>query len=56
VREPDKFEQLNTSFFESVRQEYLRRASEDPCRFRLIDASQSKEQIWNLLQEISLSI
>ncbi|MFZ9264370.1 MAG: dTMP kinase [Polynucleobacter sp.] len=56
VREPDKFEQLNTSFFESVRQEYLRRASEDPGRFRLIDASQSKEQIWNLLQEISLSI
>ncbi|MEY2707044.1 MAG: hypothetical protein RI905_795 [Pseudomonadota bacterium] len=56
VREPDKFEQLNTAFFESVRQEYLRRASDDPGRFRLIDASQTKEQIWNLLQEISISI
>lgn len=56
VREPDKFEQLNTSFFENVRQEYLRRAKEDSARFRLIDASQTKEQIWNLLQEISLTI
>ena len=56
VREPDKFEQLNTSFFENVRQEYLRRAKEDPARFRLIDASQTKEKIWNLLQEVSITI
>ncbi len=56
MREPDKFEQLNTSFFENVRQEYLRRAKEDSARFRLIDASQTKERIWNLLQEISLTI
>ncbi len=56
VREPDKFEQLNTSFFENVRQEYLRRSKEDPVRFRLIDASKTKEKIWNLLQEVSITI
>ncbi len=56
ARDPDKFEQLNTDFFEKVRQEYLRRAQDDAARFRIIDASQSKEVIWKELQEISLSI
>jgi dTMP kinase len=56
ARDPDKFEQLNTDFFEKVRQEYLRRAHDDAARFRIIDASQSKEAIWKKLQEISLSI
>ena len=56
VRVPDKFEQLNTDFFEHVRSEYLRRAADDPDRFRVIDADQSKEDIWNLLYKISLSI
>jgi dTMP kinase len=56
ARDPDKFEQLNTDFFEKVRQEYLRRAQDDATRFRIIDASQSREIIWKKLQEISLSI
>jgi dTMP kinase len=56
ARDPDKFEQLNTDFFEKVRREYLRRAQDDAGRFRIIDASQSKEVIWKELQEISLSI
>ena len=56
ARDPDKFEQLNASFFEQVRQEYLRRAKDDPVRFEIIDANQSKEHIWNLLQNIIINI
>jgi dTMP kinase len=56
ARMPDKFEQLDTDFFEKVRQEYLRRAKDDAARFRIIDSNQSKEEIWNLIKEISLSI
>ncbi len=51
ARDPDKFEQLNTDFFEKVRLEYLRRAQDDAARFHLIDASQSKDVIWKILQE-----
>ena len=51
ARDPDKFEQLNTAFFEKVRLEYLRRAQDDAARFHLIDASQSKDVIWTILQE-----
>ncbi|OXL14619.1 dTMP kinase [Polynucleobacter cosmopolitanus] len=51
ARDPDKFEQLNTDFFEKVRLEYLRRAQDDATRFHLIDASKSKEVIWKILQE-----
>jgi dTMP kinase len=56
AREPDKFEVLNTDFFENVRKEYLRRAVNDPSRFKVIDANQSKEVIWKILQETSVSI
>lgn len=56
AREPDKFEVLNTEFFENVRKEYLRRATDDPARFRVIDANESKETIWKKLQEIIASI
>jgi dTMP kinase len=56
ARTPDKFEQLDTDFFEKVRQEYLRRAKDDAARFRIIDSNQSKEEIWDLIKEISLSI
>jgi dTMP kinase len=56
ARDPDKFEQLNTDFFEKVRLEYLRRAEDDAARFHLIDASQSKEVIWKILQEAIVSI
>ena len=56
ARTPDKFEQLDIDFFEKVRQEYLRRAKDDAARFRIIDSNQSKEEIWDLIKEISLSI
>lgn len=56
ARDPDKFEQLNTDFFEKVRLEYLRRAKDDAARFHLIDANQSKEVIWKILQEAIVSI
>jgi dTMP kinase len=56
ARDPDKFEQLNTDFFEKVRLEYLRRAKDDATRFHLIAASQSKEAIWKILQESIVNI
>jgi dTMP kinase len=56
ARDPDKFEQLNTDFFEKVRLEYLRRAKDDAARFLLIDASQSKDAIWNILQEYIVNL
>jgi dTMP kinase len=56
ARDPDKFEQLNTDFFEKVRLEYLRRAKDDAVRFLLIDASQSKDAIWNILQEYIVNL
>ena len=36
----DRFEQEKKTFFSNVRQTYLDRASNDPVRFRVIDASQ----------------
>ena len=56
ARDPDKFEQLNTDFFEKVRLEYLRRAKDDAARFHLIDANQSKEVIWKILHEAIVNI
>jgi dTMP kinase len=56
VREPDKFEQMNLDFFEKVRQEYLRRASENPGRFHIVDATKSPELIWNGLQNLTFQI
>jgi dTMP kinase len=45
TRQLDKFEQENQTFFEDTRDEYLRRAQEFPQRFRVINSSQSIEQI-----------
>ena len=55
VRAPDKFEKMDLSFFDRVRQEYLRRAKEDPKRFHLVDATQTPEAIWNGLQQIQIA-
>lgn len=41
AREPDKFEQEKTDFFDATRREYLRRAAQFPQRFRLIDSTQT---------------
>ena len=55
ARAPDKFEKMDLSFFERVRQEYLRRAKEDPKRFHLVDATQTPETIWNGLKQIQIA-
>ncbi len=56
VRAPDKFEQMDLDFFERVRQEYLRRAKADLKRFHLVDATQTREAIWEELKSLPLDI
>jgi len=56
VREPDKFEKMNLDFFEKVRQEYLRRAQENPDRFHKVDATQTPEAIWEGLKNLKFQI
>ena len=56
ARAPDKFEKMDLSFFERVRQEYLRRAKEDSKRFHLVDATQTPAAIWNGLKQIQIVI
>jgi dTMP kinase len=52
----DRFEQEERAFHERVRQGYLKLATEEPGRFRIIDASQNPEavsaSIWKILQEL----
>ena len=56
VRVPDKFEKMDLAFFERVRQEYLRRAQEDPSRFHLVDATKTPEAIWSGLKLIEIAL
>lgn len=56
ARTPDKFEKMDLTFFEKVRQEYLRRAKENPERFHLVDATQTPEAIWNGLENLNIKI
>ncbi len=55
-RTPDKFEQEQEDFFIASRNEYLRRALQDPKRMRVIDASRSIESIRKELELIVASI
>ena len=55
-RELDKFEQEKEDFFAGVRQEYLRRAAEFPHRFRVIDSTETIEEVHKRLEEIIASI
>ncbi len=43
--EPDRIEQEKNNFFEAVRQRYLQMANDFPQRYRVIDASQTLEQV-----------
>jgi dTMP kinase len=45
ARAPDRFESLDTAFFERVRQAYAARAAAAPQRFVRIDASASHESV-----------
>jgi dTMP kinase len=56
VRAPDKFEKMDLDFFEKVRQEYLRRAKEDPKRFHMVEATQTPDVIWSGLKKLELNI
>lgn len=56
VRAPDKFEKMNLDFFDKVRQEYLRRANENPQRFHLVDATKTPDAIWSELEAIQIHL
>jgi dTMP kinase len=56
ARAPDKFEKMDLSFFEKVRQEYLRRAKVDSVRFHIVDATKTPEVIWGELQSLKLDL
>ena len=54
TRKQDRFEQENIAFHQGVREGYLKMAANDPERWLLIDASQSKRQIAQIIwQRIS---
>ena len=50
--QPDRFEQEHAAFFERVRAAYLRIAAENPARVRLIDATQTPDDINKVLENI----
>lgn len=52
VRAPDKFETLDNHFFENVRNEYLRRAKNEPNRFLVIDSNRPIIEIRNDLLQV----
>lgn len=53
---PDRFEQENLDFFTRVRAVYLARAARYPQRIRLIDASQTVNDIRKVLEEIVITL
>ncbi|NVM87973.1 dTMP kinase [Variovorax sp. SG517] len=50
ARVPDKFEAQPVEFFRRVAQGYADRASADARRFVRIDASQTREQVWQQIE------
>ena len=56
VRTPDKFEALDSHFFENVRNEYLRRAKNDPDRFMVIDSNKSISEIRDVLYQFTAEL
>lgn len=49
-REPDRFEQEQAAFFERTREVYLARSAVEATRFKVIDATQSIQEIRAVLQ------
>lgn len=57
--EADRFEVETVKFFERVRNTYLERATSHPQRFRVIDAKQGPEQVWQQVKstlEVALDL
>lgn len=52
----DRIEAEQEAFFNRVREVYLKRAAEDPKRFKVLDASLSRYQIQDQLQDIMLNV
>jgi len=52
AREPDKFERESAEFFTRIRNAYLKRASENPNRFIVIDANKSLVEVAKAVEEI----
>ena len=55
VREPDRFEREGRSFFDRVREGYLRRAREHPLRMCVINGAQRLEVVRQHVESIVLS-
>ncbi len=56
ARAADKFERESKDFFEKIRTSYLKRASEYPTRFQIIDANRPLADVESSVKEIILSI
>lgn len=52
TRDLDKFEREQADFFAATRAEYLRRATEFPARFRVVDSTRAIPEIQKELEEI----
>lgn len=48
----DRFERERHDFFERVRASYLRRASQEPARYRVIDAARPLEQVQAQIRQV----
>lgn len=48
----DRFEQEGRQFFDAVRHTYLRRAAEQPQRYRILDAAQSLNEVQQALDKL----
>ena len=46
IKSPDRFESLDQNFFKQVRTGYLVIANKEPERFKIIDASQSENKVF----------
>lgn len=49
--EPDRLESAGDDFQQHVRQAFLQLAQREPDRFLVIDATQSIEQVWQIIQD-----
>ena len=54
--QPDRFERLDSAFFDRVRAAYLERARRFPQRIRVVDSSQAIEAVRKQLKEILASL